>query len=45
SFVEQVRVGKAKLEGNPEPLMQLMSVLVQFTPDFEIMPGTTGQRP
>ncbi len=45
SFIEQVRAGKAKLEGNPEPLMQLMSVLVQFTPDFEIMPGTKGQRP
>ncbi|MGC8659771.1 MAG: alkyl sulfatase C-terminal domain-containing protein, partial [Desulfomonilaceae bacterium] len=45
SFTEQLRAGKAKLDGNPEPLMQLMSILVQFTPDFEIMPGTKGQRP
>jgi alkyl sulfatase BDS1-like metallo-beta-lactamase superfamily hydrolase len=45
SFIEQVKAGKAKLEGKPEPLMQLMSALVQFTPNFEIMPGTKGQRP
>jgi alkyl sulfatase BDS1-like metallo-beta-lactamase superfamily hydrolase len=45
SFEEQVKTGKAKLEGNPQPLLQLMSILVQFTPDFEIMPGTKGQEP
>lgn len=45
SFDEQVKAGKARLEGSPQPLMQLMSVLVQFTPDFEIMPGTKGQKP
>ncbi len=37
---DQVKAGKAMLEGNPEPLRQLMGLLVEFTPDFEIMPGT-----
>lgn len=32
--------GKVKLEGNPGVLEQLKSVLVEFTPDFDIMPGT-----
>lgn len=45
SFVEQVKAGKARLDGKPEPLMLLMSILVQFTPDFEIMPGTKDQEP
>lgn len=40
TFDEQVKAGRARLDGNPEPLTQLMSVLVPFTPDFEIMPGT-----
>lgn len=32
--------GKAKLDGDPKPFEQLRSLLVEFTPDFEIMPGT-----
>jgi alkyl sulfatase BDS1-like metallo-beta-lactamase superfamily hydrolase len=40
SLEDQVKAGKAMLEGNPEPLRQLMSLVVEFTPDFEIMPGT-----
>lgn len=40
SLEDQVKAGKAILEGNPEPLRQLMSLVVEFTPDFEIMPGT-----
>lgn len=44
---DQVKAGKAMLKGNPEPLKQLMSLLVEFTPDFEIMPGTacSGHHP
>jgi alkyl sulfatase BDS1-like metallo-beta-lactamase superfamily hydrolase len=32
--------GKARLEGNSAVFEQLRSLLVEFTPDFEIMPGT-----
>jgi alkyl sulfatase BDS1-like metallo-beta-lactamase superfamily hydrolase len=32
--------GKVTLAGDPKPLGQLRSLLVEFTPDFEIMPGT-----
>ena len=45
SFDEQVKAGRAKLLGKAAPLTQLMSILVQFTPDFEIMPGTKSQTP
>jgi alkyl sulfatase BDS1-like metallo-beta-lactamase superfamily hydrolase len=40
TFDEQIKVGKAKLVGNREGYEQLKSILVNFTPDFEIMPGT-----
>jgi alkyl sulfatase BDS1-like metallo-beta-lactamase superfamily hydrolase len=44
TFAQQAAAGKAKFEGNPRPLEQLMSMLVQFTPDFEIMPGTKAAK-
>ena len=40
TFAEQAAAGKAKLDGDPKPLQQLMGMMVQFPPDFEIMPGT-----
>jgi alkyl sulfatase BDS1-like metallo-beta-lactamase superfamily hydrolase len=40
TFDEQIRNGKARLKGNRDVYEQLKTVLVHFTPDFEIMPGT-----
>ena len=37
---EQIAAGKAKLEGDRKPYEQLKGMLVHFTPDFEMMPGT-----
>ena len=42
TFGEQIKNGKAKLEGDRKVYEQLMSTLVQFDPLFEIMPGTKG---
>ena len=36
--------GKAKLEGDPGVVQQLQSVLVQFSADFELLPGTRAPR-
>ena len=40
TFAEQAAAGKAKFDGDPKPLQQLMGMMVQFPPDFAIMPGT-----
>lgn len=40
TFDDQIKAGKAKLAGNTKVYDQLKSVLVQFDPLFEIMPGT-----
>jgi len=40
TFDDQIKSGKAKLEGNREPYEQLKSMLVHFDLGFEIMPGT-----
>jgi alkyl sulfatase BDS1-like metallo-beta-lactamase superfamily hydrolase len=40
SFDDQIKTGKAKLVGDRKPYEQLKGILVQFTPDFEILPGT-----
>ncbi len=40
TLAEQVQKGVAKVDGNVGVLMQLASVLVNFDPQFEIMPGT-----
>ena len=45
TFAQQVAAGKAKIDGNPKPLEQLMGMLVRFPPDFEIMPGTKAAKP
>ena len=40
SFDDQIKSGKAKLVGDPKPIDQLKSMLVQFDMGFEILPGT-----
>lgn len=42
---ELVAADKARLEGNRKSLDQLRAALVQFTPDFEMMPGTKPAKP
>jgi len=37
--------GRAKLEGELGVVQQLQSVLVQFSADFELLPGTKARRP
>ena len=45
TFDDLINEGKAKLEGDRLPFEQLKSRLVQFSPDFEIMPGTKPAQP
>ena len=40
TFDKLLADGKAKFEGDRKPFDQLRSILTQFTPDFEMMPGT-----
>jgi alkyl sulfatase BDS1-like metallo-beta-lactamase superfamily hydrolase len=40
SFDDQIKTGKAKLEGDRKPYEQLKGMLVQFDLGFEILPGT-----
>ena len=40
TFSDLVNSGKIKLAGNRTVIEQLQAMLVQFSPDFEIMPGT-----
>jgi alkyl sulfatase BDS1-like metallo-beta-lactamase superfamily hydrolase len=42
---EQIAAGKATLEGDRKPYEQLKGMLVHFTPDFEMMPGTKPSKP
>jgi alkyl sulfatase BDS1-like metallo-beta-lactamase superfamily hydrolase len=43
SFDDQIKSGKAKLEGDRKPYDQLKTMLVQFDMGFEILPGTGAQ--
>lgn len=40
TFDEQITAGKAQLLGDPKPYDQLKNMLVQFSMDFEMLPGT-----
>lgn len=40
SFDDLIKAGKAKFDGDRTGFDQLRSILVPFTPDFEILPGT-----
>lgn len=42
SFEDLIASGKAKFEGDRKPFEQLKSLLVPFTPNFEILPGTAA---
>jgi alkyl sulfatase BDS1-like metallo-beta-lactamase superfamily hydrolase len=44
TFPALIGEGKAKLEGDLKPFEQLRSLLVEFTLDFEIMPGTHPEK-
>jgi alkyl sulfatase BDS1-like metallo-beta-lactamase superfamily hydrolase len=45
TFASQAAAGRAKLEGDPRVMAQLMSCLVDFDQYFEIMPGTKAAAP
>jgi alkyl sulfatase BDS1-like metallo-beta-lactamase superfamily hydrolase len=45
SFDDLIAAGKARFDGNRSGFDQLRAILVPFTPDFEILPGTAPKRP
>ena len=45
SFDDLLKAGKAKFEGDRKGFDQLRGILVPFTPDFEILPGTAPKKP
>ena len=45
SFDDLLASGKARFEGDRSGFDRLRSILVPFTPDFEILPGTAGKVP
>jgi alkyl sulfatase BDS1-like metallo-beta-lactamase superfamily hydrolase len=45
SFDDLIKAGKAKFDGDRTGFDQLRSILVPFTPDFEILPGTASKQP
>ena len=40
TFDDLIAAGKARFDGNREPFDRLRGMLVQFAPDFEMLPGT-----
>jgi len=44
TFDDLIAAGKAKFEGNRTGFDQLRAILVPFTPDFEILPGTAPKQ-
>jgi alkyl sulfatase BDS1-like metallo-beta-lactamase superfamily hydrolase len=44
SFDDLIKDGKAKFDGDRTGFDQLRSILVLFTPDFEILPGTAPKQ-
>jgi alkyl sulfatase BDS1-like metallo-beta-lactamase superfamily hydrolase len=44
SFDDLIKAGKAKFDGNRAGFDQLRSILVPFTPNFEILPGTAPRQ-
>mgnify|MGYP000878697748 FL=1 len=45
SFDDLIAAGKARFDGDRTGFDQLRAILVAFTPDFEIMPGTAPKTP
>lgn len=44
SFDDLIKAGQANFDGDRTGFDQLRSILVPFTPDFEILPGTAPQQ-
>ncbi len=44
TFDDLIAAGKASFDGDRKPFDQLRSMLVKFTPDFEILPGTAAPK-
>ena len=40
TFDDLIKAGKAKFDGDRKPFDQLRSILVRFSMDFEMVPGT-----
>ncbi len=45
SFDDLIKEGKAKFDGDRKPFDELRSLMVSFTPNFEILPGTAPKAP
>jgi len=45
TLMAQIDSGTAKIQGDKGVLAKLASTRVQFTPDFEMMPGTRSPAP
>jgi len=45
SFEDLRKEGRAKFSGSSKPIDQLRGLMVQFTPDFAVFPGTRNARP
>ncbi len=45
TFASLAGEGRARLDGNPQVLQQLMGCLTEFNPAFAIMPGTAAAAP
>ena len=44
TFDDLIKAGKAKFEGDRKPYEQIKGILVTFTPNFEILPGTAAAK-
>ena len=45
TFDDLLTAGKARFDGDRKPFDQLRGLMVSFTPDFEILPGTAPKSP
>lgn len=45
TFDDLLKAGKARFEGDRKPFDQLRGLMVSFTPNFEILPGTAPKSP
>jgi len=45
TFDDLIKAGKAKFDGDRRPFDQLRGLMVSFTPNFEILPGTAPKAP
>jgi alkyl sulfatase BDS1-like metallo-beta-lactamase superfamily hydrolase len=45
TFDDLIKAGKAKFDGDRKPFDQLRGLMVAFTPNFEILPGTAPKTP